>query len=995
MDAQDPDAAAGEDAVATLTVPEVAERLARGVRTLFPEAFWLVGEISGLKRHRSGHWYLSLVDDQAGNDARRPSLSAKMWKPVVNALFGPRGRLTGVLDPSDGIVMRTLVEIDYYAPRGEVSFTIRDVDPDFTLGNLDRLRREVLARLEAQGALARNKARPLTPVPLTIGLITSDDSAAYNDFMRTLETSGLGLSVLFCDARMQGAETSRSVRGALATLGRMAPDCIALVRGGGSRLDLSWFDKEDVARAVADCPVPVLTGIGHEIDTSVADAAAHLTFKTPTALAEFLVGRASDAADAVEGAAERVILLARENIEATRRGLFDAAGRVRDAVSGRLADTAEELAGVRERVRSSAERIVLEQGHRLAADATRLAVGAHVTALERSGDALEAAAARVARRLPEILQRVDEGLSQREQRLRLLDPRAVLARGFAWLRRPDGSLLKDAADAVDGESLVAVLRDGELDLRNAGRHESSGDGSGDGNGDGNGDDSGETNAGGDEGQAGRVFAGVLLGPLLVLLAMTAGLLAFGCGADPDGARVTVPRPDADPSLVVIMLDTLRADHTSLHGYHRDTTPFLKELAETSVVFGRAYAPSSWTRATVASLFTGRLPEAHGCEGRDGRLAESLVTMAEALSTNGYRTHGLTANGNVLGDYGFAQGFDSYAFIKDFPAHPYADAAKMTGEVERLLAELGDGLADRPTFLYLHLVDPHDPYFPHDEFDYAPAYEGRMDGSREALEPYQYRRPAPPERQRAIDLYDGEIAYLDHHLRSVFDHLERAGLLESAWVAVMSDHGEGLWSHSVQGHGQEVYEEQLRVPLLLRPPGGLPRPARIDEPVSLLDMTATLFDLLGLPHPETNQGYSWAPFLWAEGEAPVRPIVIDEQLDSADLQAVVDAGDKLIVDHRRGRRLLFDLVANPAEDPRLATDVGKQFSMTGRRLQEILDEAMMAAGRSRPSDNQGSIEDDPELLEIFRQMGYIDAPAPPDGAGDTGGATHGGQEEGDG
>jgi len=456
-----------EPAVETLTVPQVGERLQRSIEEAFPEPFWMVGEASGLARYREGrdtHWYFNLVDDQAEGD-RRASLSVIMWRSTVSKLFGSRGRLKDLLDPTDGVVLRVLVKPNWYAPRGQISFVIEDVDPEFTLGNLDRERREVLARLTADGAIGWNKAHVLPEVPLELGLITSEGSAAHHDVMETLSSSGLGFRIAFCDARTQGAEASPSICAALFTLGRLPLDAILLVRGGGSRLDLSWFDKEDIARAVAGCPRPVLTGIGHEIDLSVADAVAHTEFKTPTATAEFLVARARDAAGRSEDAWARISQHAQTSLELMQSRLDEAARDLSRSSRAVLRDATAWVGECAHRMAVRADEQLAAAADGLSGARARLVGGAHMERLSRLEATLATDGARLASRALRILERQEDSLVAAEIRARLLDPLRVLQRGYAWLRRADGTLLKDAGAAAAGEALVAVMRDGELPLR--------------------------------------------------------------------------------------------------------------------------------------------------------------------------------------------------------------------------------------------------------------------------------------------------------------------------------------------------------------------------------------------------------------------------------------------------------------------------------------------------------------------------------------------------
>ena len=444
--------AAAAPAEPTLTVAQVAARIQSILGVEFPRPFWLVGEVSGLARGRrdGGHWYFSLVDEAGsaggaagtGGGRDRACLHVILWSRTVTRLFGPRGRLGGALEPEDGLVLRVLVRPDFYAPGGKLSFIIEDVDPEFTLGDLDRQRKLLVQRLQSEGATEWNKARALSRPALRLGLVTAAGSAAWNDVMHTLAASELGFRVLHCDVRVQGERTGSEVCAALGVLAARGVDAILLVRGGGSRIDLAWFDREDIARAVAACPVPVLTGIGHEIDTSVADLVAHRAFKTPTAVAEFLVEAAREARREVEDRYARIVARAQEALVDERRSLLDAARALRASAAGSVQAETSALREASQRLRAGC-----------------------VTGLAQSGEALIDLRARLVAAARALLERSGSVLDLAEQRARLLDPKAVLARGYAWLRRSDGSLLKDAAAATAGETLTAVLRDGELGLR--------------------------------------------------------------------------------------------------------------------------------------------------------------------------------------------------------------------------------------------------------------------------------------------------------------------------------------------------------------------------------------------------------------------------------------------------------------------------------------------------------------------------------------------------
>ena len=212
---------------------------------------------------------------------------------------------------ADGLRIRCRVSVDFYPPGGRLQVQIREIDPTFTLGDLAQRRQETLQALAEAGLLERNRALPLPALPMSIALVTSTGSAAYHDFLATLRESGYAFRVFAVHSAVQGAEAERSLPSALALAAATDCDCIVLIRGGGSKSDLAVFDSQAVAEAVARAAKPVLTGLGHEIDESVADLVAHQSFKTPTKVAEELVARIATAELAVARLREQMTRQAR------------------------------------------------------------------------------------------------------------------------------------------------------------------------------------------------------------------------------------------------------------------------------------------------------------------------------------------------------------------------------------------------------------------------------------------------------------------------------------------------------------------------------------------------------------------------------------------------------------------------------------------------------------------------------------------------------------
>jgi exodeoxyribonuclease VII large subunit len=400
----------------TFRVSELADALQIALDVCFPDEVWVQGEISSLKRAPAGHVYFQLVEP--GPPGAPPiaqmavTLFAKARAEVNASLRGGGGiRMT------DGVEIRIRGRLGFYGPQGRVQLRMSAIDPTYTLGRLAGDRERLLQALAAEGLLDRNGQRALTARPVVVGLATSVGSAAEADFLHELSTSGLAWEVVVVDCRVQGAGAERSIVAGLRALAAHPVDVIALVRGGGARTDLATFDGALVARQIATTEVPVITGIGHEVDSSVADEVAHTACKTPTACAAHLVGRARAFHD-------RADQLWTEIVERARAGT--------DVESQRLSTHGRATARAAMTGVAAAEQ-------RLSASGRRLVVG--------SDRATEHAALR---------------LDSVEARVGALDPRRALDRGWSITRRSDGTLVRRSSELEPGTVLVTQLADGSV-----------------------------------------------------------------------------------------------------------------------------------------------------------------------------------------------------------------------------------------------------------------------------------------------------------------------------------------------------------------------------------------------------------------------------------------------------------------------------------------------------------------------------------------------------
>ena len=397
------------DPTPTLSVGEVLSRARVVVEKAFKDEVWVEGEIQSLRRTQS-NVYFDLVD----GGSRLPVVLFEKHRRGVNVLM----RRAGLGDRmDDGLAVRIRGSVSVYDRTGSVQLQMRAIDPKYTLGALALERDRVLQALSAEGLLAANGRLPVVGPPLRVALITSRGSAAAEDFLHELTASGLGFAVRLHDVRVQGREAEPTIVRALAGIDRSSTDVVALVRGGGAKADLAAFDAEAIARAIAACPVPLVTGLGHEIDRSVADEVAHTSLKTPTACAAWLV----------------------ERVRSWMTELEDVWASVADRALSRL-DRAEG------RVDRAARRAVVSSRR----------------GLDRADQRHRDLAAEVRRRVPRALDRTEQHLVQVAARVSAYDPARTLARGWSITRTEAGALVRSPDDAPAGTRLHTTVAEGEV-----------------------------------------------------------------------------------------------------------------------------------------------------------------------------------------------------------------------------------------------------------------------------------------------------------------------------------------------------------------------------------------------------------------------------------------------------------------------------------------------------------------------------------------------------
>ncbi len=456
------------------------------------------------------------------------------------------------------------------------------------------------------------------------------------------------------------------------------------------------------------------------------------------------------------------------------------------------------------------------------------------------------------------------------------------------------------------------------------------------------------------------------------LALLALSLALAWLPQPEPARAApAPAQMSRPNVLLITVDTLRADHIGPYG-GRARTPAFDRLAAEGVRFAGAYAQEPQTNPNHASLFTGQYPSTHGVRVHlHDVLPPQATTLAELLAGHGYRTGGIYSWFSLDGPLsGLDQGFQTYrnvnvrAGTRDVLPPGAAAAAWERGEDVEVfvdgranvttgaaLAWLDEAVRDRsrPFFLWVHYMDPHHPYEPPPPYNelYAPRCDGCVDGSLATLRRLgQGWQPSAEELDRIRAAYDGEITFTDHEIGRLLSRLDALGLAGRTLVVLTADHGEAFGEHNEWFHGLKLYQPTIHIPLLMRLPGVFPAGATVDAAVQTIDIMPTILDLAGIPMPAGVEGRSLRPLLY---EQPPASRVAISEVASGRYLAVTDGEWKLIRDTETGRRMLFNVRQDPAEQRDLLVEQSAQAA----RLEAVLNEWIASRMVGRPWRGQWS------------------------------------------
>jgi exodeoxyribonuclease VII large subunit len=489
----------------TYGLSEVLEMVKGKLEEAFPRSLWIRAEISELKVNQKGHCYLELAEVQNGSQVAH--VRATIWRSKW-ALLEPYFRSVTGTTLQAGMKVLVRAEISFHAIYG-FSLSIDDIDPQFTVGEKQMQKQQTIERLTKEGLMELQKELALPTLPYRLAVISSETAAGYGDFTNHLNNNEYGyvFDVTLFQSLMQGEQASESICGAIASIEESEEpfDAVLILRGGGSEADLSCFDDYDMAKAIAQCTVPVITAIGHEKDFHIADMVAHDYVKTPTALADIFINCYLEEDEKISGLEQRLNLAFGSRLAALESHLDNLEARIRPAALSRVTNELHAVEMLETRVKNSAQSRIDGQIHalerisdmitrvvtsRLDSNTNRLdkiqgrvskAVvlrAAHEEAhIDRSGEWITRVAAlrineegnrldkidnRIRRLVDKILADAASHLMTVETRIFNTDPRRVLLRGFVLALDSNGVKMQSASESKVGDRVQMMFADGTL-----------------------------------------------------------------------------------------------------------------------------------------------------------------------------------------------------------------------------------------------------------------------------------------------------------------------------------------------------------------------------------------------------------------------------------------------------------------------------------------------------------------------------------------------------
>jgi len=406
----------------------------------------------------------------------------------------------------------------------------------------------------------------------------------------------------------------------------------------------------------------------------------------------------------------------------------------------------------------------------------------------------------------------------------------------------------------------------------------------------------------------------------------------------------------DCNVFLIVIDALRQDHLSCYGYSRDTTLNICALADKGILFENAISQSSWTRPGVASILTGLYPKNHGAQNRNNSLSEDKILISEILKENGYKTSAFVTNGNIKSEFGFNQGFDEFIYLKEDK-----DNVNMHILSDKVNDVIFDSLGDIPlknNFVYIHYTDTHDPYTPQERF-FSSNFSDFFNSSEMDILGKKINGLKNKEEilNQLIDFYDDEILFTDKNIGELVSWMKEKEIYDSSIIIITADHGEEFLEHGKIRHGKTLYDESIKIPLIIHTPEG--KSQRLKEQISHVNLIPSILDLINIKSELIFDGTSI--FSSFQGET----------FSELDLD-----GRKLVSVRANDAKLIFNQINNSFQAFNLVKDTLEKNNIYTPSKGFILEPSLIDYLKNRFSKDENLPDLDKQTLESLKALGYL-------------------------
>jgi arylsulfatase A-like enzyme len=436
------------------------------------------------------------------------------------------------------------------------------------------------------------------------------------------------------------------------------------------------------------------------------------------------------------------------------------------------------------------------------------------------------------------------------------------------------------------------------------------------------------------------------------------------------------------NVLLISIDTLRPDHLGCYGYGRDTSPNIDALADRGAIFLNTVSSTSWTLPAHISLLTGTDISVHGVANDGIGLHRGIPLLAEILQQKGYRTAAFCSSPYLNPAFGFDRGFDIYhntdlendgfedtVFLEDRDQWQEVHEEVTSPRISRLAVDWLDRHKEEPFFLFLHMWDPHFDFVPPPPYDtrFDPDYKGKVTSSHFMFNKDINADMAPRDLEHIIALYDGEIAFTDYHLGRVFDRLKELGIFERTLIIITGDHGEEFFEHGNKGHRITLYDESVKIPLIVILPGMDLKGMKIARQAGIIDIAATILDYLGLPVKLPMHGRSLLPLLEGGDIDDANPMLLELE---DKLRALRTNRYKLLFNIEHRQTIILDLEKDPKETHRNLVTSIPEWSEANREFYSRLEEDQILEEQFRKGETGQAVNLSEEQIERLKALGYI-------------------------